>query len=98
MGALAVWRSMGPGTGRPYGLLFRVVPGLNGLRVPARLAAVVIVALSVLAGAGCAWFLGRLSKQTAAVAALAIAAVIVLEGQHGIGVSDVAGWRDKSWD
>jgi hypothetical protein len=98
MAALAVWLSMGPGTGRPYGLLFRVVPGLNGLRVPARLAAVVIIALSVLAGAGFAWFLGRLSKQTAAVAALAIAAVIVLEGQHGIGVSDVAGWRDKSWD
>ena len=97
MTVLAVWLSMGPGPGRPYGLLFYVIPGLNGLRVPARLGAVVIVALAVLAGAGFAWLLGRLSTRAGAVAVVAIAAVIILEGQHGVGVSDIPGWRDKSW-
>ena len=95
---LAVWISMGPGAGRPYGLLFRLIPGLNGLRVPARLSVVVVLALAVLAGAGLTRFLERFSKRAAAVTVVAIATVIVLEGQHGVGLSDVAGWRDKSWD
>ncbi len=95
---LAVWLSMGPGPGRPYGLLFHLVPGLNGLRVPARLSAVVIVALAVLAGAGFAWLLERLNARAAAAVAVAIGAIIALEGQHGIGVSDAVSWNDKSWD
>ena len=95
---LAVWLSMGPGTGRPYGLLFRIIPGLNGLRVPARLSAVAIVALAVLAGAGFAWFLARLSNRAAAAASVAFAGLILLEGQHGVGLSAIAGWRDRSWD
>src|SRR5439155_23709820 len=57
---LALWFSMGPGPWRLYGLFFHIVPGLNGLRVPARLASVVVVALAVLAGEGFAWLLGRL--------------------------------------
>ena len=96
--ALAVWLSMGPGPWRPYGWLFRFVPGFNGMRVPARLASVVVLALAVLAGGGLTWFLERLSKRTAAVAIVAIAAVTMLEGQRGVGVSEIPGWRDKSWD
>ena len=99
--ALAVWLSMGPGPWRPYGWLFRFVPGFNGMRVPARLASVVILALAVLAGAGFAWLFDRLPKRWAAIAAFAFGAVIVLEGQHGVGVMEVPdgakttgiGWR-----
>jgi hypothetical protein len=94
----AVWLSMGPGTLRPYGLLYRFLPGFNGLRVPARLSAVVIVALAALAGAGLAWVLARLPKSAALVMAVALGAVIIVEGQHGIGLSDVVSRRDRSWD
>jgi hypothetical protein len=96
--ALAVWLSMGPGPWRPYGFLFRFVPGFNGMRVPARLASVVILALAVLAGAGFAWLFARLPRRWATVAAFAFGAVIVLEGQRGIGVEDVPGWRENNWD
>jgi hypothetical protein len=41
--ALAVWLSMGPGPWRPYEWLFRFVPGFNGMRVPARLASIVVL-------------------------------------------------------
>jgi hypothetical protein len=96
--ALAVWLSMGPGPWRPYGWLFRFVPGFNGMRVPARLASVVILALAVLAGAGFARLFDRLPSRWAAVAAFAFGAVIVLEGQHGIGVQAVPGWGENNWD
>jgi len=96
--ALAVWLSMGPGPWRPYGWLFRFVPGFNGMRVPARLASIVVLALAVLAGAGFAWLFDRLPRRWAAVAAFAFGAVIVLEGQRGIGVQEVPGWRDNNWD
>ena len=96
--ALAVWLSMGPGPWRPYGLLFRFVPGFNGMRVPARLASVVILGLAVLAGAGVAWLCDRLPRRRAALTAVAIGAVIVFEGQHGIAVREVPGWRDNNWD
>jgi hypothetical protein len=96
--ALAVWLSMGPGPWRPYGWLFRFVPGFSGMRVPARLASVVILALAVLAGAGFAWLFDRLSKRWAAIAVFAFGAVTVLEGQHGVGVTEVPGWRENNWD
>src|SRR5262249_17731942 len=54
---VAVWLSMGLGGGPAYGWLFDHVPGFNGLRVPARFASVVVVGLSVAAGAGFAWVL-----------------------------------------
>ena len=57
-----------------------------------------IAALAVLAGAGFAWLFDRLRGRWAAVAALAFGAVIVLEGQRGIGVQEVPGWRENSWD
>jgi hypothetical protein len=96
--ALAVWLSMGPGPWRPYDWLLRFVPGFNGMRVPARLASVVILALAVLAGAGFAWLFDRLPSRWAAAAAVAFGAVIVFEGQHGIGVQEVPGWRENNWD
>jgi hypothetical protein len=52
MALLAVWLSMGPGPWRPYLLLYNYVPGFNGMRVPSRLASIVVLALSVLAGGG----------------------------------------------
>jgi hypothetical protein len=96
--ALGVWLSMGPGPWRPYGWLYRLVPGFNGMRVPARLASVVILALAVLAAAGLAWLFDRLSRRGAAVVAMAVGTVIVFEGQRGIGVQDVPGWRENNWD
>jgi hypothetical protein len=89
--ALAVWLSMGPGLWRPYNLLYNFVPGFNGMRVPARLASVVVLALSVLAGGGFAWLFNRLPRRLAAIAAIAFGAVIVVEGQHGVGVQEVPG-------
>jgi len=96
--ALAVWLSLGPGSWRPYMLLFHVVPGFNGMRVPARFASIVVLALAVLAGAGLTWLFDRLPRRAAAITAIALAAVIVLEGQHGIGVTEVPGWRENNWD
>ena len=68
------------------------------MRVPARLASIVILALAVLAGAGFARLFDRLSRRWAAVAAMAFAAVIVLEGQHRVRVREVPGWREHNWD
>lgn len=96
---LAVWLSMGPGAGRPYTLLFYIVPGFSGLRVPARLAAVVIVGLAVLAGAGFTWIFERLSRRTAAAVAIALAAIMVVEGQHSGGtLSEVGSPGRKTWE
>ena len=96
---LAVWFSMGPGTARPYALLFHILPGFSGLRVPARFAAVVIVGLAVLAGAGFTFVFDRLPRSLAAGIAVALAAVMVLEGQHsGGGLSEVGAPADKTWD
>jgi hypothetical protein len=96
--ALAVWLSMGPLGGPLYPWLFRGVPGFNGLRVPARFSSVVIVGLAVLAGAGFAWVFARLPRRAGVAWAIAIAAIIVVEGQHGVEVADVPGANVKSWD
>jgi hypothetical protein len=96
--AVTVWLSMGPGGGPLYTWLFRNVPGFNGLRVPARFAAVVIVGLAVLAGAGFAWVLARLPRRAGVAWTIAIAAIIVLEGQHGVELADVPAANVKSWD
>ena len=96
--ALAAWLATGPGPASPYGLLFKLLPGFSALRVPARITSVFIVAVAVLAGAGFAWLLARLSQRTAAVAALIIAATILVEGQHGVGLTDTPSLKDKSWD
>ncbi|MBI2833352.1 MAG: hypothetical protein HYX76_02875 [Acidobacteria bacterium] len=58
----------------PYAWLLSVVPGLQGLRVPARLATIVILGLSVLAGMGAA----RLLASTTPIRRRLIAGTIVL--------------------
>jgi len=80
---LAVWLSAGPSLPGLYGLLLGVLPGFNGLRVPARLIVVVALALAVLGSAGAAWLLSRLGSRTGLAAAAAIGAAIVLEGYGG---------------
>jgi hypothetical protein len=96
---LAVWLSMGPGSGRPYSLLFHIVPGFSGLRVPARFAAVVIVGLAALAGAGFTFVFDRLPRSLAAGLAVALAAIMLLEGQHsGGGLSEVGEPGAKTWE
>jgi hypothetical protein len=61
---IAWWLSLGPAPtslGRPidlaapYRVLFEHVPGFSGLRVPARLAMIVVLMISVLGGFGSAW-------------------------------------------
>src|SRR5207302_701292 len=98
IGVLAVWLSMGPGPWRPYGWLFRFVPGFSGMRVPARFASIVVLALAALSGAGFSWILDRLPRRWAAAATIVFGSVIVLEGQHGIGVTRIPGWRENNWD
>ena len=44
----------------PYLLLYQWVPGFEGLRVPARFVVMMHLAVSVLAGYGLAWVLGRM--------------------------------------
>ncbi|MGH9142976.1 MAG: hypothetical protein ACRD2I_17725, partial [Vicinamibacterales bacterium] len=96
--ALAAWLAMGPGPATPYALLFRLLPGFSALRVPARVASVFGVAMSVLAGAGFASILARLSKRAAVVAVAIITALIAVEGQHGVGLIDTPNPKERSWD
>jgi hypothetical protein len=79
---VALWVSLGPGAWRPYGWLVRVVPGFSGMRVPARAGIVVHLGLAVLAAAGAARVLGRLPTRVAFMAAIALGAVIVVEGRY----------------
>ncbi len=82
----AMWLSLGPipqSLGRPveivapYRLLLEYVPGFDGVRVPARFAMIVALALAALAGYGAAW----VSRARLGRAILFVAAVIaVLEG------------------
>jgi hypothetical protein len=81
---LAVWMSMGPLVIGPYRLLLPVVPGLDGLRVPARFIAVVMLALAALAAAGAARICARLHPRAAAVLAGVLVAGIGLEGYAGL--------------
>jgi hypothetical protein len=81
--ALAVWLSAGPTLGGPYQWLLAVLPGFNGLRVPARFIVVVALALSVLGSAGAAWLLSRMRPRAALAAAVVIGAGLVLEGYGG---------------
>jgi len=60
-----------------------LLPGFDGLRVPARLIVVVALALGVLGSAGAAWLLSRLGSRTGLAAAAALGAAIVLEGYGG---------------
>jgi hypothetical protein len=94
----ALWLSMGPNGGPAYEWLFEHVPGFNGLRVPARFSSVAIVGLSVVAAAAFAWILAKLPRVWGLAWSLAIGAIILLEGQHGVGLARVPIADAKSWD
>ena len=64
----------------PYAWLVRVVPGMDGMRVPARLAVIVLMALSVLASLGAARLLARLPRRRGALTVVALGLAIVAEG------------------
>ena len=96
--AAAIWLSLGVHGGPAYGWLFDHVPGFNGLRVPARFSSVAIVGLAVLAGAGFSWVLTQLPRPWGIAWSVAIAGVILLEGQHGVVLSRVPTADTKPWD
>jgi hypothetical protein len=60
-----------------YRWLFELVPGMNGLRVPARLGMLVMLFLTVIAGSGMAVLLTRTRR--AGVVMAAVAAAVLLE-------------------
>lgn len=62
--------------GEVYHWLYNYVPGLRGLRVPARFGMIVAMCLSVLAGYGLARLLGRLRRQSAAIATVIAVGVL----------------------
>lgn len=96
---LVVWASMGSHGGPIYAWLFHVVPGFNALRVPARLAAVALVACAVLAAAGAARIVTRLNARPArATFVLLAAGTIVLEGQRGVRLVEVPVAGTRTWD
>ena len=64
----------------PYLWLVRVVPGMDGLRVPARMSVLVLMSLSVLAALGAARVLARLPRRTAIAAAAGLGVTIFAEG------------------
>jgi hypothetical protein len=80
---LALWLCAGPEVAGPYRVLLHVLPGFDGLRVPARFIVVVALALSVLGSAGAAWLFGRLRPRAAVAAAVVLGAAITLEGYGG---------------
>ena len=77
---LAAWLSLGPFARGPYRFLMELVPGFDGLRVPARFSVIVSLALAVLAAGGAAWLLRRLSQPAALIVAIVLSVALVLEG------------------
>ena len=74
------WQLPFPG---PYAWVSAVVPGMTGLRVPARMATVVYLALAVLAGMGFAVLTARTLGRTRTVLAVVTAGAIACEGYGG---------------
>jgi hypothetical protein len=64
----------------PYVWLARVVPGMDGMRVPARLGVVVLMSVSVLAALGIARLLARLPANARLMAAALSATLVFAEG------------------
>jgi hypothetical protein len=89
IGVLGFLLSLGPepsffgsrlGPVGPYLAFSRVVPGMNGLRAPARSSILVFLSLSVLAAFGAARFFERLDRKNQLIAGAAIALAAVGEG------------------
>ena len=75
----AAWGHRLPFPG-PYRLLLAIVPGLDGLRAPARLATVLVLALGVLAAFGAAWVLDRVGARRRVPVAMAMLVAVIAEG------------------
>lgn len=83
----------------PYAWLLHVVPGLDGLRVPARLAVVLTLALAVLAGLGGSWLVARGPRPAARVALVALLSIaVVLEGYPGATATEPLGLLERHRD
>ena len=76
------WLTSLPVSG-PYGWLMAVLPGFDGLRVPARLAVVVVLGLAVLAAFGFAVASASWSRRARAVSLAAVCVGIGIEGYGG---------------
>ena len=70
-----------------YDWLLGSVPGLDGLRVPARAAVLVFLSLTVIAALGVQWLTDRLSRAGAATFGLLSICVLVMEGYHPVSVA-----------
>jgi hypothetical protein len=79
----AVWLSFGPSVPGPYRWLVAWLPGFDGLRVPARIVAVVSLALAVLAGGAVAWASRRLRPLLGALVAAGVSGLVLVEGYAG---------------
>jgi len=77
------WMTLGPGVVGPYAGLVQMVPGFDGLRVPARFVVVLALFLAVLGSAGAAWVLARLRPRLGAIATVVVGAAVVLDGYGG---------------
>jgi hypothetical protein len=95
---LAFWSSLGPtvrsggraiGAPSVYGVLYRFVPGFDGLRVPARFAMVGTLFLAVLAGYGAA-LLAAHGRRGRALLGLATLAFLIESAAVPIGVNETA--------
>ena len=75
----AAWGHRIPFPG-PYRLLLAVVPGLDGLRAPVRLASALVLSLGVLAGLGAASALERVAPHRRLVVTIAMLAAVLAEG------------------
>lgn len=68
----------------PYDWLLGIVPGMDGLRVPARAAILVFLSLTVLAALGVRWLTERLSRVGAVTLCLVAACGLMAEGCHPV--------------
>ena len=66
----------------PYDWLLSVIPGFDGLRVPARSAIAVFLGLAVLASIAMRCLVDRLSRRAAIAVTLVVMTVIAAEGYH----------------
>ncbi len=73
----------------PYDWLL-ALPGVGGLRVPARFAIVVYLGFSVLAGAGAAWLLSRTAPRLALAAVVCLTLATLVEGLPVVRLSSTA--------
>lgn len=64
----------------PYEWLWRYLPGFDGLRVPARWAAIVYLALAVLAALGARRLLAALPRPAGVAATVVLGAMLLVEG------------------